>query len=253
MSISHQTSEKQDISAISAATSAAAFFWRKGRWYMSPARSGRTKMLSQGMGRTLSRLQAEGKLSEGPPGCYRLRPGAAGPVIDDFESPLLRLAAARNADGTPYLDDALIAAGERMRRDFEASGLSQRVTVVYGEAAGSGGRHWQSSDNATARLTDAALAARQRLHAALDDVGPELSGILYDVCCMASGLEQAELRLELPRRAGKAVLLLALTRLARHYGFKAHMKHAGPSSIGHWALADFKPLLFPQQHAPHQP
>ena len=248
-----QIPEDQKNSAIFSPESSAAFFWRKGRWYISPAKAGRTKLLSQGMGRTLARLKSGGKLSEGPPGCFRLRPGAVGSVIDDFESPLLRLASARNADGTPYLDDALIAAGERMRRDFEASGLSQRVTVVYGEAAGSGGRHWQSSDNATARLTDAALAARQRLHAAMDAVGPELSGILFDICCMASGLEQAELRLELPRRAGKAVLLLALTRLARHYGLKSHMKHGGPSNIGHWALADFKPLILPQQSAPHQP
>jgi hypothetical protein len=71
------------------------------------------------------------------------------------------------------------------------------------------------------------------------------------VCCMASGLEQAEMRLELPRRAGKAVLLLALTRLARHYGLKSRMKHQGPSDIGHWALADFKPLILPQEL--HQP
>jgi Domain of unknown function (DUF6456) len=251
MSILTQTTERHEASAISAVASSATFFWRKGRWYMSPSMKGRTKLLSQGLGRALARLKADGKLSEGPPGCYCLSAGAAGPVIDDFESPLLRLAAARNADGTPYLDDALIAAGERMRRDFEASGLSQRVTVVYGEAAGSGGRHWQSSDNATARLTDAALAARQRLHSAMDAVGPELSGILFDICCMASGLEQAELRLDLPRRAGKAVLLLALTRLARHYGLKSRMMHSGPLSIGHWALADFKPLILP--HAQHQP
>jgi Domain of unknown function (DUF6456) len=253
MSIVSQSIENEIVSAISSAASSAAFFWRKGRWYMSPVKSGRTRLLSQGLGRTLARLKAEGKLSEGPPGCFRLRAGAATPVMDDFESPLLRLAAAKNADGTPYLDDALVRAGERMRRDFEASGLSQRVTVVYGDSVGSGGRHWQSSDNATARLTDAALAARQLLHAAMDAVGPELSGILFDICCMASGLEQAELRLDLPRRAGKAVLLLALTRLARHYGLKAHMKHAGPSSIGHWALADFKPLILSPQLAPHQP
>jgi Domain of unknown function (DUF6456) len=246
-----QTTDKHEVSAISVAFSSATFFWRKGRWYMAPSRKGRTKLLSQGLGRALARMKAAGKLSEGPPGCYRLSPGLAGPIVDDFESPLLRLAAARNGDGTPYLDDALIAAGERMRRDFETSGLSQRVTVVYGEATGSGGRHWQSSDNAVARLTDAAIAARQRLHGAMDAVGPELSGILYDVCCMASGLEQAELRLELPRRAGKAVLLLALTRLARHYGLKSRMAHTGPSSIGHWALADFKPLILPQEL--HQP
>ncbi len=230
-----------------------AFFWRNGRWHVAASRNGGTRVLPAGIGRVLLRLQADRKLIEGPPGVFRLQPGAAGPIIDDLESPLLRLAAARKEDGTPYLDDDLISAGERMRRDFEASGLSQRVTVVYGDTAGSGGRHWQSSDNATARLTDAALAARQRLHLAMDAVGPELSGILFDVCCMASGLEHAEMRLALPRRAGKAVLLLALTRLARHYGLKSSMKHGGPSHIGHWALSDFRPGMDQQRSAPHRP
>jgi Domain of unknown function (DUF6456) len=79
------------------------------------------------------------------------------------------------------------------------------------------------------------------LHRALDAVGPELSGILLYVCCLAGGLEQAEMRLNLPRRAGKAVLQLALTRLARHYGFKASLRHEGPGRIGHWAVGDFRP------------
>jgi hypothetical protein len=120
------------------------------------------------------------------------------------------------------------------------------VTANYEGQGGSGGKQRQFSDNHMASLSDNTIAARQKLHLALDAVGPELSGILLHVCCMAGGLEQAELRLNLPRRAGKAVLQLALTRLARHYGFKSSVRHAGPEKIGHWAVADFKPQIQPQ-------
>lgn len=169
--------------------------------------------------------------------------GVAG--FDSDESPLLRLATRPEKGGKPYLDAEQFAAGEKLRRDFEMSGLAQRVTTSYAMAGSSGSRHWQMSDNATESLTENMLAARYRLHKALDAVGPELSSILYHVCCLAGGIEQAELHLEIPRRSGKAILALALNRLARHYGIKQMLRHKGPLEIGQWSLADYRPEIMP--------
>jgi Domain of unknown function (DUF6456) len=172
------------------------------------------------------------------------------PEINDTESPLLRLFLRKDTTGKTYIDGPQFLAGEKLRSDFERAHLAQRVTSTYAESAGSGGRHWQMSDNSIAKLSDNAIAARQRLHHAFAAVGPELSGVLYQVCCIAAGFEQAERVLALPPRSGKAVLALALTRLARHYGLIKTHQPKKQDSIAHWATDDYRPAIQPPSHQP---
>jgi hypothetical protein len=224
----------------------ASFLWRNGMWHMQAQGDSTLRVLSKNAAKILNELKFAGRLVEPVPGLFRLSGQVMRPMLDAAESPLTRLAGMKQASGEAVLDMDQLRAGERIRLDYERSHLVARVTASYTPRGGTGSGQKQFSDNHVAKLTDNALDARDKLHSALEAVGPELSGILLQVCCMAGGLEQAELRLKLPRRAGKAVLQLALTRLARHYGYKQPMRHAGPKQIGHWAVADFKPQIQPQ-------
>ena len=79
---------------------------------------------------------------------------------------------------------------------------------------------------------------------ALSAVGPELAGVLVDVCCHLKGLEDAERAAGWPQRAGKVVLRIALTQLARHYGIGASTGPRGGSApVRHWGSDDYRPLF----------
>jgi Domain of unknown function (DUF6456) len=221
----------------------ATFFWRSGRWHMQKPGAAASQPMSARSSKIMDQLRQMGRLEEQAPGLFRVGGSLTQPLLDSAESPLVRLAFMKNTDGTAMIDVDQLRAGERLRVDYERAHLGARVTMSYAAQGSSGGRQPQFSDNHVEKLTESSLAARELLHRALDAVGPELSGILLHVCCMAGGLEQAELRLNLPRRAGKAVLQLALTRLARHYGLKAALRHGGPAKIGHWAVGDYRPEI----------
>jgi hypothetical protein len=160
---------------------------------------------------------------------------AATPLFNEAESPLTWLRSRRSKDGKPLISEAQYLAGERLRCDFERALLARRTTLNW-ELAGAGCR----SAGVSAELSDGAIAARQRYHAALDSVGPELASMLGQVCCLSAGIEQAERVLDLPARSGRAVLGLALTALARHYGLAEAVRRDG---ITGWGLDGYRPGL----------
>lgn len=169
------------------------------------------------------------------------------PSFNETESPLYRLRHRKDGKAAgPYLNQPQYEAGERLRHDFERADFSARVTANWGAMRVDGGAHASLSDNRIAQVADAALDARRRVHAAFDAVGPELAGVLYYVCCIAGGLEPAERFLALPPRSGKAILSIALTRLARHYQLLGRpQSSARAADVGHWALADYRPQITP--------
>lgn len=65
-----------------------------------------------------------------------------------------------------------------------------------------------------------------------------------DICCELKGLEEAEKENGWPQRAGKVVLQIALTRLARHYGLIGDGTHRpGRQRLRHWGSDDYRPTI----------
>ena len=160
---------------------------------------------------------------------------AAAPLFNEAESPLAWLRSRKDKKGRPLISAEQFMAGERLRSDYERSMMGARVTASWEAPTGR-----QANGNRAADMSDIALTAREYFHRALEVVGEELSSILVQVCCLAAGIEQAERILDLPQRSGKAVLGLALTGLARHYGFIASTRK---STTGHWGLGDYRPAI----------
>jgi hypothetical protein len=108
-------------------------------------------------------------------------------------------------------------AGERLRGHIARSTLNPRLTMDWSAPpAGRGAARSGGKDPAGA--PDAALAARDKVNAALDYVGPPLSSVLLDVLWRETPFDALEQERAWPRRSGKLALKLALARLALHYG-----------------------------------
>jgi hypothetical protein len=134
-------------------------------------------------------------------------------LVDHAESPLTRLARRRDRGGRAYLSPSRVAAGERLRADFTLGRMMPALTSNWSIGRVQGGRGGGLAD-----LTDRAVAARDRVEAALAAVGADLGGVLIDVCCFLKGLETVESERRWPVRSAKVVLDIALGRLADHYG-----------------------------------
>jgi hypothetical protein len=160
------------------------------------------------------------------------------------ESPIAWLRRRKDRDGEAMISQAQFDAGERLRADFWFAQMTPRTTTNW-SAVSPGQRRRRSGAplRSDADMRDNATAAGERVRRALSAVGPELAGVLIDVCCHLKGLEEAERAAGWPQRSGKIVLLLALTGLARHYGLVAGTQAATPRSapMRHWGSDDYRP------------
>jgi hypothetical protein len=163
--------------------------------------------------------------------------GAHEPVrVNLREDPLNLLRQGRFA--ARFIGPAELEAGERLRRDLAAAQMLPQVTanwsrlVVDGVSPGQG-----------LTISEAIVAARQRVARALAALDPDFRGILIDVCGFSKGVEMLEREHDLPVRSGKVVLAFALRQLARHYGLASEANGPAQGRIQQWGAADYRPEL----------
>lgn len=153
------------------------------------------------------------------------------------ESPLASLYRRKGASGEAFLTDDEFRAGERLRADFTRGSLMPSITSRWDtDVRGNG----HSGAGGAAELTDIALASRLRVERALAAVGPELSGVLIDICCFLKGLERVERERRWPVRSAKMLLKTGLSILHRHYN-PVRENTTQPSEILHWGSEGYRP------------
>ena len=161
-------------------------------------------------------------------------------LFNAAESPLALLARRKSKDGRPFLSGEEIEAGERLRRDYTYGQVVSETGVNLEARVGAGGKGGRR--NTQADLTDTAVAARQRVDAALAAVGPELAGVLVDVCCFLKRLTIVETERQWPARSAKIVLKTALAALARHY-VPGAANTGKQARVYRWGTADYRPQM----------
>ena len=149
-------------------------------------------------------------------------------TVDELESPLAWLARRCGRDGRALIERHQLQAGERLRADFTMADLMPRITSSWMSPVASGANG--VAREATLTMTD----ARRRVHQALDAVGPDMAGLLVDVCCFLKGLEDVERERQWPVRSAKIVLRVALDHLARHYGYAAEARGRARTPLRSW-------------------
>ena len=129
------------------------------------------------------------------------------------ESPIQSLSRRKDRSGQPFLTADLVAAGERLREDFELAQMGPRITQNWERFLSSGDSGPRSEGGSAA----GPQAARERVSRALADLGPGLADVALRTCCFLEGMEAVERRMGWAARSGKIVLRIALQRLKRHY------------------------------------
>ena len=132
------------------------------------------------------------------------------------ESPLAMLARKKDKNGEVFLSRDLLAAGERLREDFELAQMGPRTTLNWERFINGG-----APSGHLAPGEGGSSAAQKRLADALSALGSGLGDIALRCCCFLEGLETAEKRMGWSARSGKIVLRIALQRLRLHYDEEA--------------------------------
>ncbi|MBX3597033.1 MAG: hypothetical protein KF874_05610 [Rhizobiaceae bacterium] len=153
------------------------------------------------------------------------------------ESPLAQIARRKDKQGNPFLAGDEFRAGERLRADYTRGQIMPRLGANWEAAVSPRGG---GASGGVAELTEAALSARIRVEKALAAVGPELSGVLVDVCCFLKGLETVEAERCWPARSAKLMLKAGLATLARHYEPAQTRRH---ERMLHWGAHDYRPSI----------
>lgn len=156
-------------------------------------------------------------------------------LINRDESGLSRLARMKKPDGSPFLDQAAIAAGERLAADIMRAGMVPGVTMRW-DATGSAGDH-------RAQPAELMIAARQRVEAALDHAGHEFAGLMIDLLAFSKGVEEIERERRWPQRSGKIFIAMALARLAQHYGYAVEARGADVVKSRVWHAEGARPSM----------
>jgi len=158
------------------------------------------------------------------------------------ESPLTWLRRRKDRTGAPLITDEQFKAGLKLAGDFRTGEMGTRTTMAWhglpvGHVGSQGGRGQD--------IEDRGATARDRVRRALSAVGPDFAGVLIDVCCLETGLEQIERRAGWPERSGKVVVQYALQALARHYGYVTPTASTWPATapIRHWGAHDYRPAM----------
>ena len=151
----------------------------------------------------IARTFVERELTGTGPSRHPPRRGRRSVAVNLAESPLTWL------HSRGHLSDRRMAAGELLRRDYEAAQLAPGVTLRWD------GVRIEASERLNP--TERQLAAKARFDGAIAAAGPGLSDILWRVVCAGEALPAAERGLVWPARSGKLVLGLALDRVAAFY------------------------------------
>ena len=153
----------------------------------------------------MRRELVERELTITGPGRGGPRKGRRSVTVNLAESPVTWL----HAHG--HIDDRQLAAGECLRRDYEAAQLGASLTMRWEPVRLTGGRGGRMSP------TERQIAAKDRFDGAIASAGSGLADILWRVVCAGDSLAVAERTLAWPARSGKLVLRFALDRVAAFY------------------------------------